>query len=411
MRGFTQDNGKWYKVFKNGIWEQDYLDPGDEQGGYNLAEINYITPRDIDWHNVPKRQWLNGVRLLRGQVSVLSGLGGVGKTALTLTQGLSLALGKNFLEPSNTNPAWEVFSPLKVYIYGLEDDTTDLVIRLSALMDYHKVKPEEIYDSMVFSDGTMDKLILATFDGKMFAETDNAALLKDFIRLHNIDVLILDPFIKLHMCLENDNGQMDKVMVILKTIAIATKCAIWLIHHSGKSGTINDSNGARGASSIVGAARVAEALSYTTKEEQDMYGFGPDIIKLEHTKANMSDRSAPQYLRLLKHNEAQVVELAAAQDQTDRMDLFLFDNICAAIGDKVWVTTRQAKTWIGLGMKEGGISTERKADLLCKDWLEKALLIPVDGAKGSQNRELKTAIQLNKVLVAKYRDFYQQADG
>jgi len=52
---------------------------------------------EVDWDNIPPRPWLAGTRLLRGYVTLLTGPGGVGKTALTMTTALSYALGRNLL--------------------------------------------------------------------------------------------------------------------------------------------------------------------------------------------------------------------------------------------------------------------------------------------------------------------------
>ena len=76
---------------------------------------------------------------------------------------------------------------------------------------------------MICGDGTLQRLVVAIFEaGKMFRPPCVEALI-DVLIERNVRVLILDPFVKLHLCSENDNGQMDYVMVALKEIAITGK--------------------------------------------------------------------------------------------------------------------------------------------------------------------------------------------
>src|ERR1044072_50490 len=149
---FTGAEERWY----------DYDDttpdgkPAERVGG------NIANAKDLNWRRIPPRPWLTANRLMRGQVTLLSGLGGVGKTALSITEGLSIATGRNLLDPSNTNPAWKICADrLQVYFYNLEDDLDELMRRVMAVMNFHNMDPSEVDDFFLFGDGTVDGLLLA----------------------------------------------------------------------------------------------------------------------------------------------------------------------------------------------------------------------------------------------------------
>jgi RecA-family ATPase len=160
-----------------------------------------------------------------------------------------MALGRNLLDPSNTRPQWKLRfdTPRTTYIF--EDDLNEMKRRIMAVMKYHKIEPGELRDHLICGDGTIERLVVAIFEGGKIFRPPCVEALVDVLIEHQVSVLILDPFVKLHLCSENDNAQMDYVMVVLKEIAIRANCAIWLIHHSGKAGVTMDPNGSRGASS------------------------------------------------------------------------------------------------------------------------------------------------------------------
>lgn len=427
MLGYAYSNGEWAKVYRmlpNGqkIRWLDYDNNNPEHSGRPAdpvgGRINYTPAEDVDWDNIPPRPWLAGTRLLRGYVTLLTGPGGVGKTALTMTTALSYALGRNLLDPSNTNRHWKLHGGrLRTYIYGLEDDLDEMKRRIKAVMNFHGVHPSETQGFLALGDGSVNPLILAISEaGRKLVRTAIVDTLIAHLLRHAIDVLILDPFVKTHNCNENDNGEMDFVMVILKEVAIRARCAIWLIHHSGKGGTTMDPHGGRGASAIPAAGRVNETLSAATVKDHDAFGFGRDVVRLEATKANMSPIGEDdiQWLRLSgcavgNGDFVQVIELIDGKDQTERMDAVLFDGICDAVraapegGSGMWVSTKSATNWIGHAIRAGGVGTDQRASSLAQAWQKLGLLIPDAEAKDGRKRKIMTALKLNEVMAAKHR--------
>ena len=89
-----------------------------------------------------------------------------------------------------------------------------------------------------------------------------AKMLIEIVERRNIDLVVLDPFIKSHGCDENDNNAIDRVTGMLAELAIRFNVAIDAPHHVSK-GMIDpgNANRGRGASAFKDAARLVYAPS------------------------------------------------------------------------------------------------------------------------------------------------------
>ncbi|WP_085641612.1 AAA family ATPase [Marivita geojedonensis] len=97
------------------------------------------------------------------------------------------------------------------------------------------------------------------------------------MRLRQIDVLIVDPFVSSHRVNEMDNGKIDLVAKELVRIAEECNCAIELVHHTRKlNGVEATSDASRGASSLTAAARSARVLQRISPEELEKAGVAQD---------------------------------------------------------------------------------------------------------------------------------------
>jgi hypothetical protein len=138
-------------------------------------------------------------------------------------------------------------------------------------------------------------------DGK-FAVLDNAGnvhpgpLLDEIecaIIEHSIDVLILDPFIKLHGVDENSNAQIDGVIGLLADLALDYRIAVDMPHHVRKGGgDAGDSDMARGASAFRDAIRLAYTLNPMTKDEAETFNVDPRqrkrYVRMDSAKVNIA---------------------------------------------------------------------------------------------------------------------------
>src|SRR6516164_7117503 len=93
-------------------------------------------------------------------------------------------------------------------------------------------------------------------------------MLAETVEHRQIDLVILDPFIKSHGCDENDNNAIDFVTGMLAELAIRFNLAIDAPHHVSKGmSDPGNANRGRGASAFKDGARLVYTLSKMTLED------------------------------------------------------------------------------------------------------------------------------------------------
>ena len=127
--------------------------------------------------------------------------------------------------------------------------------------------------------------------------TPDADALAAEIQRNTIDLLIVDPFIRVHQVDENDNPAIDAVIEQFSRIASRCNCCISLVHHGRKTPpgavkTTGNADNARGASALKDAVRLAHELTEMTERDAERLGVGdaerPWLIRLDDAKNNMS---------------------------------------------------------------------------------------------------------------------------
>jgi hypothetical protein len=155
----------------------------------------------------PPRHWLLANQFCRRFLSGLLAPGATGKTALRTLQALSLAIGRDLC-------GQYVFKRCRVLMVSLEDDADEIKRRVRAACIHHEIGPDEL----------KGWLFLAAPKGFKLAEVNQKGarqigilekMLRKTIEARKPDLVMLDPFIKLHALEENDNGAMDFVCDLL----------------------------------------------------------------------------------------------------------------------------------------------------------------------------------------------------
>ena len=128
-------------------------------------------------------------------------------------------------------------------------------------------------------------------DGTLLVNTVMMDQLEAFVAEFCPDVLMLDPFVELHVAEENDNTAVRAVMARLRSMAIKHNMAVVILHHARKgTGEAGDMDSLRGASSIVGAARVVLTVNTMTTQEAESFGLAPErrrnYFRLDGAKNN-----------------------------------------------------------------------------------------------------------------------------
>ena len=269
---------------------------GDISAHQEEAEPRPFTPlgewdAGLDHTIPPPRCWLLGNVFCRQFASSLFADGAVGKTSVRYTQFLSLAIGRSLTGE-------HVFGRRRVLVISLEDGAEELRRRILAARINHGIELEELEGWLFLAAPGLE-------DGERLLEIDQrgrlvvgglAERIEEAIVRLKIDIIGLDPLVKLHTVSENDNSAMDRVAQILTKLAIRYNIAVDVPHHNSK-GPPDPGNAkrGRGASSTKDAFRLVYTL--TPMIEKDAEGFGIKeaerrfLIRMDSAKVNVAPPS------------------------------------------------------------------------------------------------------------------------
>jgi len=272
--------------------ERDNATVDDADDACALFTPNAITG-DFLCRKRKGRPWLYRKMYIRGKLTAIGGAGGVGKSMFTLVTFMSMALGRDLLKAG-----YPTIPKRRVLLLNNEDEQEELELRIEAVMRKHSIQPEDFGDRFHFASGYHKQIRLAmrardAGGSECFVATDVFVQVERFVRDNGIDIVGCDPLVSLHDAKENDNGEMDQVMSVLKAMAARTKVGFVILHHTNK-GTESASidNSMRGASAVVNAARCVVVFTRMTERERERTTIEPKdrtrYLCAHHGKSNMS---------------------------------------------------------------------------------------------------------------------------
>ncbi len=250
---------------------------------------NLRLPTEFVWRDpstIAPRPWLYGQHLIRKQVSVTVAPGGVGKSSLTIGEGLAMASGRQLFGD------WTA-PDLKVWLYNLEDPRDEMDRRISGAMQHYNVTPREISGRLFVDTGRERELTMAiqTPLGVKIVKPEVDVLANE-INTCGIDVIIIDPFVSSHQVGENDNGAIDLVAKEWARLADRCNCAIELVLHTRKTnGKTATTESGRGASALLAAARSGRVLNKMSDDMKAEAGVKDDpatYFSVTRDKANLA---------------------------------------------------------------------------------------------------------------------------
>lgn len=276
--------------------------PATPEGRAAAASKPAMPPKALLWSIVdgwdeaaiPMRPWLAKGYLMRGAVSVVSGPGSAGKSSLMVAWAVALVIGCAF-------GRFKVPGQLRVATYNVEDDADEQKRRFSAMLGVMGLKPPALEGRLaILGPEQVGTLLVPGRDGGVLLNTPVMDRLLAFLDKFAPDVLILDPFVELHAAEENDNTAVRAVMAAFRHVAAERNISVVLLHHARKGvGTPGDPDSLRGASSIVGAARVALTLNVMTEDEAKGFNIRPDArrnyFRLDGAKSNYAPVSEAEW--------------------------------------------------------------------------------------------------------------------
>ncbi len=237
----------------------------------------------------PRRAWVYGFHLIRKYVSITAAVGAAGKSALMVTDVLAMVTNRELAGVKICG------GPLRVMLWNLEDPAEETERRMLAAMINFEVSPDDVAGRLFIGSGRDQPLCIAkqTKDGVTIQTPVVEALVAELLRL-KIDVLVIDPFVSSHAVNENDNGAIDAVAKEWGRVAERANCAIALVHHNRKSnGEEATAESARGAGSLINAARSVRVLNSMTEAEGDKVGVEGHAryFRVQDGKPNMAPRA------------------------------------------------------------------------------------------------------------------------
>ena len=358
-------------------------DSVDHDMGLSVSSIRakpYGWPSPV---SIPRREWLFGLWLLRGEVTAIFAPGGVGKSTLSTAIAVSLASGRKLLdqEPEGQLGAW---------LYNLEDAPDELDRQIAATCLWHGVEREDCGDRLFVNSGLDTPLCTASEEkGVPTINEDAFGQLTNAIRRARISAIVVDPLVSSHRVNESSNEALDAIAKRWKRLAHETGCAVVLVHHTrklgGREATAEDG---RGAVALRDAARVVLVLNKVTAGEAQTLGVADPklfrgLVKVDMGKASRSPDASATWLRLESQsldngNDTSPPDHVAVATLFEKPDVFAgmtawhLHGVQQRLGERDWRDSVQAKDWVGKLVAEvtafSAEADEGKIKAIIKEW-------------------------------------------
>ncbi len=340
-----------------------------------------------DERTIEPRRWLYGKHLLRKFLSVDVAAGGIGKSSVKVVEALAMTSGRALLRKECPE------GPLRVWLYNLEDPHEETERRLHAALNHFELCPTDVGDRLYVDSGRDQPVMLAeeTPNGARIIKPVSDAIIAT-LKERAIDVLILDPFVSSHAVSENDNRSIDMVAKEWARIADVCNCSINLVHHVRKTnGTEATADSARGASSLIGAARSVVVYNRMTKEEGESAGIAPEQVgfyfRTQNDKANLSPPEAAEWHRMNSYELANGDQVGVAcpwewPDAFSGVTTAKLMEVQRAVAEGSYRENVRSADWVGniiaqtLGMDPD--DDKRRIASILKQWIKNDVLRVVE---------------------------------
>lgn len=232
-----------------------------EQSAIQLTPLRRFDPAAL-----PRRQWLYGTQYIRKYVSATAAPSAVGKSSMTMVEGLAMVSGKPLLgvQPRGT---------FRVWLWNGEDPIEELELRIAAAMRHYGLTWEDLGDRMFLDSGRVMPVVLATAgsQGAKIAVPVVEGVIAA-MRANEIDVAIMDPFVSTFSGPET-NEMFEPIVKKWGAIAGATNASVELVHHTRKlNGAETAVEDMRGGGALVAGARAKRVLARMSAAEAKKFG-------------------------------------------------------------------------------------------------------------------------------------------
>jgi RecA-family ATPase len=260
---------------RDDTWHKDpelAAELAEEEAKYKEPLATTLWIDDDDWEeaDIPRRPWVAEGYALRGAVTVVTGPPSVMKSMLMLAWASAVGLNREHgrFKPQGSG---------NVIVYNVEDNRDEQRRRLAATLRQFDATPADIKGKVVRTGPSEVGTLFIRDESDALVPTDAMQRLRWLIKTYRPAMLIADPLAELHTADENDNTAIRAVIAAFRSLAVEFNVAVVLIHHTRKGVlTPGDPDSARGASSLVGAARILQTLIEMSEKDAEMFGLPTD---------------------------------------------------------------------------------------------------------------------------------------
>ncbi len=212
----------------------------------------------------PRREWVIDGWLPAGEVTLLSGPGGTGKTGVCQALGSCVALGSDYLDA--------VPHARKVLMWAAEDDDNELWRRQTAICKWARTDIEEFQDRFILQSYHGSSVELAVPIHNKVVGTAMLTELREQVGDYGVELVVLDNVARLYAGNENDRYQVSAFISLLAWAVKPTGAAVLLLGHPAKAAGSEFS----GSTAWEGAVRTRLYLGSKHPDQQDKKGGEDD---------------------------------------------------------------------------------------------------------------------------------------
>lgn len=236
------------------------------------AEFGIVCPADYQDEDVQEREWWIDGLVPVGQVTLLYGDGGVGKSLLALQWALAASVGKETL--GHAPQAGRVF-----YL-GAEDAEDEFKRRQLDICKALGVRWRDLEHFALWPLAGQDAVMALPDTSKRMVPTEVFRKAEAYARVFRPRCIVLDTAADLFGGNEVDRAQVRQFVGMLRRIAIDVRCAVILLAHPSVSGMMSGT----GTSGSTGWSNSARSRLYLTRPAGD--DEDPDMRVLKVMKSN-----------------------------------------------------------------------------------------------------------------------------
>ena len=253
----------------------------------DLQQLPILDPISWEGAPVPERRWLVPDMIPEGNVTMLGGDGGVGKSQIALQALVACAIGRPWLgRPARRCKAVGIFC---------EDDRDELHRRVADVVGHYAVSFGDL-ENLTLLSRVGEPNLLVEFPDQWQAGVPTAfyAQVSQLLHDHGAEFLVLDSLHDLFGGNENARPHARQFIGALRSLAIGMRGAVLLTAHPSLSGR-NSGTGEAGSTAWNNAVR--SRLYLTSPKSEDGGALDRDYRELKTMKANYASSGSLLKLR------------------------------------------------------------------------------------------------------------------